>query len=86
MYSARRKAYSWDPLASDRDEEADDLGGLRGLYAQGEDLFLTISDFGVTEAWRSRWPYCRSVVYPGRRWNPFRDPVDLFAAPMVGGS
>ena len=45
------KLYSWDPIEADRDEETDDLGGLRGLYTQGEDLYLTLSDFGVTGSW-----------------------------------
>ena len=79
------KLYSWDPIAADRDEETDDLGGLRGLYAQGEDLFLTISDFGVTGSLAVRDGRTAEVLYTqADDGTLFRDPVDLVAAPDGG--
>ena len=79
------KLYSWDPVEADRDEETDDLGGLRGLYAQGEDLYLTLSDFGVTGSLAIRDGRNAEVLFTqADDGTLFRDPVDLVSAPDGG--
>lgn len=40
--------YSWDPITEDRDEEYDDLDDVVALAFDGEQLYLTQSDNGVT--------------------------------------
>ena len=40
--------YSWDPTKDDRDEEYDDLDDVVALAFDGEQLYLTLSDNGVT--------------------------------------
>lgn len=40
--------YAWDPVKEDRDEEYDDLDDVVALAFDGEQLYLTQSDNGVT--------------------------------------
>ena len=74
------KIYTWDPVAQDRDELTDDVGGVRAIAFEGDQPWVTTTAEGVT-----------GTLGPleGRETTPiytqaddgtlFRDPVDLIA-------
>ena len=74
------KLYSWDPIAEDRDEETDDLGGLRALAFDGSELYLTLSNQGVTGSLARRDGRSAEVLFTqADDGTLFRDPVDLIS-------
>jgi hypothetical protein len=79
------KLYSWDPAEQDRDEESDDMGGLRALAFSGPDLYMTLSDEGVTGSLSIRDGRYATVLHTqADDGTLFRDPVDLVAGPDGG--
>jgi hypothetical protein len=79
------KLYSWDPVEQDRDEETDDMGGLRALAFVGSELYMTLSDQGVTGSLSIRDGRRADVLHTqADDGTLFRDPVDLVVGPDGG--
>ena len=74
------KLYSWDPVEQDRDEETDDLSGIRALAFSGDQLYMTLSNQGVTGSLAVRDGRTAEVLYTqADDGTLFRDPVDLIS-------